>query len=235
MFNKMPNIFSGYSVVFVLSHTMFYVHLTLLVLVGSLVLGNPWYTRSFALILISETYVICIHYVTNPTRCHIGVQIWTTDVLHTLAYQVIPTSLDRGTQELEDLPLDYRVSRRDLYVEDILFDYHLPAIGQPNAEEVEAARPALPPYWCNQVLLDAVQRMEAARAHLPRGVVPNINVQPFGVQREPENPEGAIRDPLVDSAPSCGDQIQIPDTEVHATLSAALYPEICFGDPSYQQ
>ena len=80
--------------------------------------------------------------------------------------------------------------------------------------------------------------MEAAHAHLPREVVPNINVQPFGlpfeVRRELENPEGAIWDPLVDSTPSCGDQIRIPDTEVHATLSAALDPEIRFGDPSYQ-
>ena len=145
MFNKMPNIFSGSSVVFVLSHAMFYVCLTLLTLVGSLVLGNPWYTRSFALILISETYVIFIHYVTNPTRHHIGVQIWTTDALHTLAYQVIPTSLNRRTQQIEDLPQDYRVSCNDLYVEDILFDYHAPAIGPPNAVEDEV-RPAPPPY-----------------------------------------------------------------------------------------
>ena len=127
---------------------------------------------------------------------------------------MIPTSLNRRTQELEDLPPDYRVSCRDLYVEDILFDYHLPAIGQPNAEEVGAAHPAPPPYRRNQVLLDAAQRMEDACAHLPRGVVPNqptFNVQPFGlptgVRREPENPEGAIQDPLVDSTPSCGDQI----------------------------
>ena len=71
----MPNIFSGSSVVFVLSHAMFYVCLTLLALVGSLVLGNPWYTRSFALILINETYIIFIRYVTNPMRRHIGMQI----------------------------------------------------------------------------------------------------------------------------------------------------------------
>ena len=114
MFDKMRNIFSGSSVVFVLSHTMFYVCLTLLVLIGSLVLGNPWYTRSFALILISETYVIFICYVTNPMRHHIGVQIWATDTLHTLAYQVIPTLLNQRTQELEDLPLVPSKSLRSL-------------------------------------------------------------------------------------------------------------------------
>ena len=191
---------------------MFYVCLILLALIGSLVLGNPWYTRSFALILISETYVIVIHYVMNPTRHHIGVQIQTTDALHTLAYQVIPTSLNQRIQIAEDLPPDYQVSRRDLYVEDILFDYDTPAIGLPNAVEDEV-HPAPPPYH-SQVIVDATQHMEAARAHLPRGVVPNqpiIAVHPFGlpfrVWREPENPEGAIQDPLVDSAPLCTNQI----------------------------
>ena len=219
---------------------MFYVCLTLLALVGSLVLGNPWYTRSFALILISEMYVIFIHYVTNPMRRHIGVQIRTTDALHTLAYQVIPTSLNRRTQQVEDLPQDYQGSRNDLYVEDILFNYHTPANGLPNAVEDEV-HPAPPPYQRNQALLDAALHMEAARAHPPRGVVPNqpiIAVHPFGlptgVQREPENPEGAIWDPLVDSAPLCRSQIRIPDAEIHVVLSAALRPKIPIGDPSHE-
>ena len=178
-------------------------------------------------------YVIFIHYVTNPTRHHIGVQIRTTDAIHTLAYQVIPTSLNRRTQQIENLPQDYRVSCNDLYVEDILFNSHTPTIGLPNAVENEV-RPAPPPY---------VQRIGAARAHLPRGVELNqpfiYNLQPFGlptgVQREPENPEGAIQDPLVDSAPLCANQIRIPDTEIHAILSAALCPEIPIGNPSYQR
>ena len=83
--------------------------------------------------------------------------------------------------------------------------------------------------------------MEAACAHLPRGVVPNqpiINIQPFGlpfgVRREPECPEGVIWNPLVDSAPLCANQNRIPDTKVHAALSAALYPEIPIGNPGYQ-
>ena len=83
--------------------------------------------------------------------------------------------------------------------------------------------------------------MEAACTHLPRGVVPNhpiIAVHPFGlpigVRREPENPEGAIQDPLVNSAPLCGSQIRIPDAEIHTVLRAALRPEIPIGDPGHE-
>ena len=47
-FDKMPNIFPGSSIVFVLSHAMFYVCLTLLALIGSLVQGNPWYTIAYS-------------------------------------------------------------------------------------------------------------------------------------------------------------------------------------------
>ena len=72
---------------------MFYMCLTVLALVGSIVLGDPWLTRSLTIVLISETYMVFIRYVTSPLRCHIGVQIRTTDATHTLAYQVIPTLL----------------------------------------------------------------------------------------------------------------------------------------------
>ena len=212
---------------------MFYVCLTLCVLVGSLVLGNPWCTRSFARILISEMYIIFIWYVMNPTRRHIGIQIWTTDAIHTVAYQVIPTLLNQNIHNRQDLPPDYRVSRNNLYVEDIPFDYNPPTIGHPNADENEVLR-ALPPYPnCQQPL------MEAAQIHYPTGVIPNLGNWLFGlptvIQREPECPEGAVRDPLVDCAPSCMNQIRIPDTEVHATLSAALYPEIPISNPSYER
>ena len=81
--------------------------------------------------------------------------------------------------------------------------------------------------------------MEAACANPPVGGVLIFNIQPFGlpfgVWREPENPEGAIQDPLVDSAPLCGSQIRIPDAEIHAVLSAALRPEIPIGDLRYER
>ena len=86
---------------------MFYVCLTILALVGSIVLGDPWLTRSLTVVLISETYVVFIRYVTFPTRRHIGIQIRTTDTIHTLAYQVIPTSLNRHQFNRRNLPLDY--------------------------------------------------------------------------------------------------------------------------------
>ena len=123
-------------------------------------------------------------------------------------------------------------------MEDILFDYHLPAIGQPHVEEVEAAHPA-PPSYRRQVFNDTARLMEAARAFPHRREGPNIVVHPYGlpfeVWREPENPEGAIRDPLVNSTPSCGSQIRIPDAEIHVVLSAALHPEIPIGDPGYER
>ena len=81
--------------------------------------------------------------------------------------------------------------------------------------------------------------METARANLPMGGGPIFNVQhfglPIGIRREPENPEGAIWDPLVDSAPLRGNQIRIPDAEIHAVLSAALRPEIPISNPGYER
>ena len=60
LIDRMPNIFLSSSVFFVLSHAMFYVCLTMLVLVGSIVLGDPWLTRSLTVVLISEMYVVFI-------------------------------------------------------------------------------------------------------------------------------------------------------------------------------
>ena len=64
-------------------------------------------------------------------------------------------------------------------MEDILFNYHSSTIGQPNVDEDEVLH-APPPYH-HQPLLDAAHWMEDACAHLPRGVVLNIDVCPFGL------------------------------------------------------
>ena len=134
----MPSIFSGSGILLVLSNARFYLCLTLCAIIGSIVLGNPGFTRSFALIFISQAYIVSIWYITDTHCCHIGSQIWTTDMLHTLAYQVTPTMLNyRQLPYPHEVPLDYQVSHNNLHVEDILFNQNPPAIGEPHAEENE--------------------------------------------------------------------------------------------------
>ena len=174
----MPLIFSGSGILMVLSNAVFYLCLTLLVIVGSVMLGHPGYTRSFALIFIGQTYVIFIRYMTDPHHRHIGIQIRTTNVLHTLAYQVIPTTLNHNQFDPNELPPDYWVSRNNLYIGDILFDLHPPAIGQPTADEHEVLH-APPPY------LEWYPLAEEIRAMLSNGRQPNNNwvvrPAPFGL------------------------------------------------------
>ena len=214
----MPNIFSGSSVFFVLSHALFYICLTVMALAGSIVTGDPWLTRSLTLILISETYMVLIWYVTSPTRHHIGIQIRTTDAIHTLAYQVIPTSLNRHQFNRLNLPSDYRVSRDDLYVGDILFDPDVPALGLPDAEDIEVLR-APPPYPAPVRPL-----AEAARDPLP-----NLGNRPFGlptgVRGPPASPQGT------NPANPPSDDLEITDAELAAAIIDALHPAIRFGDP----
>ena len=126
----MTLIFSDSGILMVLSNVVFYLCLTLLAIVGSVVLGHPGYTRSFALIFIGQTYVVFIQYMTDHHRRHIGIQIQTTNALHTVAYQVIPIILNQNIFHPNKLPPDYQVSHHDLYIGDILFDPHPPAIGQ---------------------------------------------------------------------------------------------------------
>ena len=128
----------------VLSNAVFYLCLTL-VIVGLVMLGHPGYTRSFALIFMSQSYIVFIQYMTDNHCHHIGIQIQTTNALHTVAYQVIPIILDRNIFDPNELPPDYRVSCHDLYIGDILFDQHPLAIGQPTADEDEVLH-APPPY-----------------------------------------------------------------------------------------
>ena len=91
----------------VLSNAVFYLCLTLLAIIGSVVLGHPGYTRSFALIFIGQSYIVFIRYMTDNHCRHIGIQIQTTNVLHTVAYQVIPIILNWDIFDPNELPLDY--------------------------------------------------------------------------------------------------------------------------------
>ena len=196
---------------------MFYICLTMMVLTGSIVTGDPWLTRSLTLILIDETYVVFIQYVTAPTRRHIGIQIRTTDTIHTLAYQMIPTSLNRHQYMPATLPSDYRVSRDDLYVGDILFDPDVPTIDIDHVGMIEVPH-APPPYRAPQQ-----PPTEAAQNPLP-----NLDNRPFGlptgIRGQPASPQGTNPE----EPPSNN---EITDAELAAAIIDALHPTIRIGDP----
>ena len=195
----MPLIFSGSSILMVLSNVVFYLCLTLLAIIGSVVLGHPGYTRSFALIFIGQTYVVFIRYMTDDHRCYIGIQIRATNALHTVAYQVIPIILNRNIFDPNELPPDYRVSCHDLYIGNILFDPHPPAIGQPTADEDEVLR-APPPYLEQYPLVGNI-RTNPLRGQPNRHQV--IRPAPFGL---PNGPRGCCPG-------------RISDAEVNSVLS----------------
>ena len=104
---------------------------------------SPWS------LLVNLICIVFIQYMTDAHRCHIGIQIWTTNMLHTLAYQVIPTMLNCRQFDPNELPPDYWVSCHDLYIGDILFNHYPPAIGQPTADEDEVlhAPPSYPEWY----------------------------------------------------------------------------------------
>ena len=142
---------------------------------------------------------------TDEHHRHIGIQIWTTNALHTMAYQVIPIILNRNIFDPNELPPDYRVSRHDLYIGDILFDPHPPTIGQPTADEDEVLR-APPPYP------ERYHRVNPLKGQPNRHRV--IRPGPFGL---PNGPRGRCPG-------------RISDAEVNSVRSRALYPEIILGD-----
>ena len=219
----MPSIFSGSGILLVLSNMVFYLCLTFLAIGGSIVLGDPGFTRSFVLIFISQSYIVFIWHMTNTHRCHIGIQLWTTDVLHNLAYQVIPTILNcRQLPDPCELPLNYWVSCNDLLVEDILFNWNPPAFGEPYVDEDEVLR--IPPLYTE-------------RCPLIEGIVLYINrdkrPRPFGL---PNGPRGHCRGtrnvthPLADCVQRHAYLDWISDAEVNQVLSHVLYPKIAIGN-----
>ena len=208
----MPSVFSGLGILVVLGSAVFYLCLALLAVIGSVVLGHPGYTRSFTLIFIGQTYIVFIQYMTDDHYHHIGIQIQTTNMLHTMAYQVIPIVLNYNIFDPNELPPDYQVSHHDLYIGDILFEPHPPAIGQPTADEDEVLRTP-PPYP------EQYPRVEDNRANPSRGQ-PNRHqvIRPalFGL---PNGPRGRRYG-------------RISDAEVNSVLSQALHPKIILGDIS---
>ena len=174
---------------------------------------------------------------TNAHCQHIGIQVWTTDTLHTLAYQVIPTVLNHRQLDPNEFPLDYWVSHHDLYIGDILFDPHSPAIGQPTVDEDEVLH-APPPYpkWYNHSLMEMYCVLFPTHwAQL------NINrderlARPYGLLNGPSArhwvpcPQGTVSRPMAECMQTCAYLNWISDTEVNQVLSHALYPEIWIGD-----
>ena len=154
--------------------------------------------------------MVFIQYMTDNHRCHIGIQIQTTNALHTMAYQVIPIILNRNIFDPNELPPDYRVSRHDLYIGDILFDPHPPAIDQPTADEDEVL--CAPPLYPERY-----PRIGNIRANPLRGQ-PNIHrvirPAPFGL---PKGPRGRRHG-------------RISDAEVNSVLSRALHSKIILRD-----
>ena len=130
--------------------------------------------------------------------------------IYTVAYQVIPIILNRNFYNPNELPPDYRVSRHDLYIGDILFNPHPPAIGQPTADEDEVLR--APPPYPERYPHVGDNRANPLRGQLNRHRV--IRPAPFGL---PNGPRGHRHG-------------RISDAEVNSVLSRALYPEIILGD-----
>ena len=236
--DKMPSIFSGSGILLVLSNMVFYLCLTLLVIIGSVVLGHPGYTRFFAMIFISQSYIVFIWYMTDAHRYHIGIQVWTTDVLHTLGYQVIPTTLNhRQLPDPCELSLDYWVSHNNLLFEDMLFNQNPPAIGKPHVKKDEVL--CAPPTYLEQYnhpLMEA----NCALFLTHRGQL-NLNwderpVRPYGLSNGPSAhcwvpcPQGTVTHPMADCMHMCAYLNRISNAEVNQVLSYALYPEIQIRD-----
>jgi hypothetical protein len=64
--------------------------LNLLLIALSLLTERTWTTWALGVVYVSQSYVVIVHIHSTPTHLHIGIQLCTTNALHTLAYQVLP-------------------------------------------------------------------------------------------------------------------------------------------------
>jgi hypothetical protein len=64
--------------------------LNLLLIALSLLTERTWTTWALGVVYVSQSYVVIVHIRSTPTHLHIGIQLCTTNALHTLAYQVLP-------------------------------------------------------------------------------------------------------------------------------------------------
>jgi hypothetical protein len=64
--------------------------LNLFLIALSLLTERTWTTWALGVVFVSQSYVVTVRILSTPTRSHIGIQLRTTNALHTLAYQVLP-------------------------------------------------------------------------------------------------------------------------------------------------
>jgi hypothetical protein len=153
--------------------------LNLLLIALSLLSERTWTTWALGVVFVSQSYVVTVRILSTPTRSHIGIELCTTNALHTLAYQVLPIPVPVLP------PPDYRVSRQDLLVPDILFDrsglldYHGPGADQ------DAMLGAPPPYPRRIGFIDdhAVLALVVASPTPPPSPPNGRPNQPYGLQR----------------------------------------------------
>jgi hypothetical protein len=155
--------------------------LNLLLIALSLLSKCTWTTWALGVVFVSQSYVVTVCILSTPTCSHIGIQLRTTNALHTLAYQVFPIPAPVLP------PPDYRVSRQDLLIQDILFDrsglpdYHVPGTDK------DAVLGVPPPYpRCIGFIDDhAVPALVVAPPTPPPSLPNGRPNQPYGLRRDP--------------------------------------------------
>jgi hypothetical protein len=86
---KMP----GFFTVFNFLHRLSFIDticLNLLLIGISLLSERTWSTWALGVIVISQSYIVTVGILSSPNHRYIGIQLHTTNALHTLAYQVLP-------------------------------------------------------------------------------------------------------------------------------------------------
>jgi hypothetical protein len=155
--------------------------LNLLLIALSLLTKRTWTTWALRVVFVSQSYVVTVRILSTPTCSHIGIQLRTTNALHTLAYQVLPIPAPILP------PPDYQVSRQDLLVQDILFNRSgLPDYNVPGADQ-DAVLGAPLPYSRRVGFIDdhAVPALVVAPPTPPPSPPNGRPNQPYGLQRGP--------------------------------------------------
>ena len=104
----MPGFFAAFNFLHRLSFIDF-LCLNLLLIALSLLSERTWTTWALSVVFASQSYVVTVRILSSPACRHVGIQLRTTNALHTLAYQVLPIPAPFLP------PPDYRVSETTNY------------------------------------------------------------------------------------------------------------------------